>query len=97
MAYLALRDYSDRTLTFRFVSNIDPTDLAEATRDLDPASTLFIVASKTFTTQETLTNAKEARRWLVDGLGGDESAAAKHFLAVSNNAEKVAEDRKSVV
>src|SRR3954470_3548209 len=91
MAYLALRDYSDRSLTFRFVSNIDPTDLAEATRDLDPASTLFIVASKTFTTQETLTNAREARRWLVEGLGGDEGAVAKHFVAVSTNAAKVAE------
>ncbi|MGR6964792.1 glucose-6-phosphate isomerase [Geodermatophilus sp. URMC 61] len=91
MAYLALRDYSDRSLAFRFVSNIDPTDLAEATRDLDPASTLFIVASKTFTTQETLTNAKEARRWLVEGLGGDEKAVAQHFVAVSTNAEKVAE------
>ncbi|MGY1761233.1 glucose-6-phosphate isomerase [Geodermatophilus sp. SYSU D00779] len=91
MAYLALRDHSDRSLTFRFVSNIDPTDLAEATRDLDPATTLFIVASKTFTTQETLTNAKEARRWLVEGLGGDEKAVAKHFVAVSTNAEKVAE------
>src|SRR5688572_21799591 len=96
MAYLALRDHSDRSLAFRFVSNIDPTDLAEATRDLDPASTLFIVASKTFTTQETLTNAKEARRWLVEGLaagghGGDEKAVAKHFVAVSTNAEKVAE------
>src|SRR4051812_45255264 len=91
MAYLALRDYSDRSLTFRFVSNIDPTDLAEATRDLDPASTLFIVASKTFTTQETLTNAREARRWLLDGLGADEKAVAKHFVAVSTNAEKVAE------
>jgi glucose-6-phosphate isomerase len=93
MAYLALRDYSDRSLTFRFVSNIDPTDLAEATRDLDPASTLFIVASKTFTTQETLTNATEARRWLLDGLGlqdGNEDAVAKHFVAVSTNAEKVA-------
>jgi glucose-6-phosphate isomerase len=90
MAYLALRDYADRSLTFRFVSNIDPTDLAEATRDLDPATTLFIVASKTFTTQETLTNAQEARRWLVDGLGGDEAAVAKHFVAVSTNAEKVA-------
>ena len=90
MAYLALRDYSDRSLTFRFVSNIDPTDLAEATRDLDPATTLFIVASKTFTTQETLTNATEARRWLLDGLGGDETAVAKHFVAVSTNAEKVA-------
>jgi glucose-6-phosphate isomerase len=91
MAYLALRDYADRSLTFRFVSNIDPTDLFEATRDLDPASTLFIVASKTFTTQETLTNAKEARRWLVDGLGGDDKAVARHFVAVSTNAEKVAE------
>jgi glucose-6-phosphate isomerase len=96
MAYLALRDYSERALTFRFVSNIDPTDLAEATRDLDPASTLFIVASKTFTTQETLTNAREARRWLVEGLGrqgqgGDEKAVAKHFVAVSTNAEKVSE------
>jgi len=90
MAYLALRDYSDRSLAFRFVSNIDPTDLAEATRDLDPATTLFIVASKTFTTQETLTNATEARRWLLDGLGGDETAVAKHFVAVSTNAEKVA-------
>jgi glucose-6-phosphate isomerase len=90
MAYLALRDFSDRSLTFRFVSNIDPTDLAEATLDLDPASTLFIVASKTFTTQETLTNATEARRWLVEGLGGDEKAVAKHFVAVSTNAEKVA-------
>jgi len=96
MAYTALRDWSDRSLTFRFVSNIDPTDLAEATRDLDPATTLFIVASKTFTTQETLTNAKEARRWLIEGLasdgrGGDEKAVAEHFVAVSTNAEKVAE------
>jgi glucose-6-phosphate isomerase len=95
MAYLALRDYSDRSLTFRFVSNVDPTDLVEATRDLDPASTLFIVASKTFSTQETLTNATAARRWLLDGLGlrgkdGDESAVAKHFVAVSTDAEKVA-------
>jgi glucose-6-phosphate isomerase len=96
MAYTALRDYSDRSLAFRFVSNIDPSDLFEATRDLDPASTLFIVASKTFTTQETLTNAKEARRWLLDGLGlqgqgGDDKAVARHFVAVSTNAEKVAE------
>src|SRR3954452_20410523 len=90
MAYQALRDYADRSLTFRFVSNIDPTDLVEATRDLDPASTLFIVASKTFTTQETLTNATEARRWLLDGLGDDPAAVAKHFVAVSTNAEKVA-------
>jgi glucose-6-phosphate isomerase len=91
MAYTALRDYTDRSLDFRFVSNIDPTDLAEATRDLDPASTLFIVASKTFTTLETLTNAKEARRWLLEGLGGDEVAVAKHFVAVSTNAVKVSE------
>ncbi len=91
MAYTALRDYADRSLDFRFVSNIDPTDLAEATRDLDPAGTLFIVASKTFTTLETLTNAKAARRWLLEGLGGDEAAVAKHFVAVSTNAEKVAE------
>ncbi|SFL13634.1 glucose-6-phosphate isomerase [Geodermatophilus ruber] len=91
MAYTALRDYSDRSRTFRFVSNIDPTDLAEATRDLDPATTLFIVCSKTFTTQETLANATAARRWLVDGLGGDDNAVAAHFVAVSTNAEKVAE------
>ncbi len=91
MAYAALRDYSDRSLAFRFVSNIDPTDLAEATRDLDPATTLFIVCSKTFTTIETLTNATEARRWLLDGLGGDEKAVAKHFVAVSTNAERVAD------
>src|SRR4029453_18511971 len=91
MAYPPLRDYSDRSMTFRFVSNIDPTDLYEATHDLEPATTLFIVASKTFTTQETLTNATEARRWLVDGLGGDEKAVARHFVAVSTNAEKVGE------
>ncbi|MGY1713850.1 glucose-6-phosphate isomerase [Geodermatophilus sp. SYSU D01106] len=91
MAHQALRDYSERSITVRFVSNIDPADLAEATRDLDPASTLFIVASKTFTTQETLTNAREARRWLLEGLGGDEAAVAKHFAAVSTNAQKVAE------
>jgi glucose-6-phosphate isomerase len=91
MAYTALRDYSDRSLAFRFVSNIDPADLFEATRDLDPATTLFIVASKTFTTLETLTNATEARRWLLEGLGGDEKAVARHFVAVSTNAEKVAE------
>jgi glucose-6-phosphate isomerase len=89
MAYLALRDHSDRSLAFRFVSNIDPTDLAEATRDLHPATTLFIVCSKTFTTLETLTNATEARRWLLHGLGGDERAVARHFVAVSTNAEKV--------
>jgi glucose-6-phosphate isomerase len=91
MAYTALRDYSDRSLTFRFVSNIDPADLFEATHDLDPVSTLFVVASKTFTTLETLTNAKEARRWLLEGLGGDEKAVSRHFVAVSTNAEKVTE------
>src|SRR4051794_10295862 len=94
MAYEALRAYSDRTLTFRFVSNIDPTDVTEAVLDLDPATTLFIVSSKTFTTQETLTNARAARDWLVEGLGqnggdGDESAVAKHFVAVSTNATEV--------
>jgi glucose-6-phosphate isomerase len=89
MAYEALRPYADRSFTMRFVSNIDPTDIAEATRDLDPATTLFIVSSKTFTTLETITNAKVARRWLLDGLGGDESAVAKHFVAVSTNAKEV--------
>jgi glucose-6-phosphate isomerase len=89
MAYEALRAYSDRTLTFRFVSNIDPTDVTEAVLDLDPATTLFIVSSKTFTTQETLTNARAARDWLVEGLGGDEPAVAKHFVAVSTNATEV--------
>jgi glucose-6-phosphate isomerase len=89
MAYEALRAYADRSFTMRFVSNIDPTDIAEATRDLDPASTLFIVSSKTFGTLETLTNAKVARRWLLDGLGGDETAVAKHFVAVSTNAKEV--------
>jgi len=91
MAYEALRHYSDRGLTFRFVSNIDGTDLAEATRDLVPAETLFIVSSKTFTTQETMTNAHSARAWLLGGLGGKEGAVAKHFVAVSTNAPKVAE------
>jgi glucose-6-phosphate isomerase len=91
MAYEALRHYSDRALTFRFVSNIDGTDLAEATRDLVPAETLFIVSSKTFTTQETMTNAHSARAWLLGGLGGEEGAVAKHFVAVSTNAPKVAE------
>src|SRR3954449_9345345 len=89
MAYEALRHYSARELTFRFVSNIDGTDFAEATRDLDPAETLFIVASKTFTTLETMTNAGTAREWSLAGLGGDEAAIAKHFVAVSTNAEKV--------
>jgi glucose-6-phosphate isomerase len=90
MAYEALRHFTKREMTFRFVSNVDGTDMAEATRDLDPAQTLFIVSSKTFTTLETLTNAHSARKWLVDGLG-DESAVAKHFVAVSTNAEKVSE------
>src|SRR3954467_8223543 len=89
MAYEALRHYSERSMTFRFVSNVDGTDFAEATRDLDPAETLFIVASKTFTTLETMTNAHTAREWSLQGLGGDESAVAKHFVAVSTNAEKV--------
>src|SRR5439155_11477486 len=90
MAYDALRWYSDRSLTVRFVSNVDGTDAYEATRDLDPAETLFIVCSKTFTTLETLTNARTARAWLLDGLGGDEAAVARHFVALSTNAEKVA-------
>jgi glucose-6-phosphate isomerase len=91
MAYEALRHYSDRSLTFRFVSNIDGIDFVEATRDLDPAETLFIVSSKTFTTLETMTNAQSARDWLVQGLGGDAKAVARHFVAVSTNAAKVAE------
>jgi glucose-6-phosphate isomerase len=89
MAYEALRAYADRSLKMRFVSNIDPTDIFEATRDLDPASTLFVISSKTFTTLETLTNARTARDWLLNGLGGDEKAVAKHFVAVSTNAELV--------
>jgi glucose-6-phosphate isomerase len=88
MAYEALRHYSDRALTFRFVSNVDGTDFAEATRDLDPAETLFIVSSKTFTTLETMTNAQTARAWCLRALG-DEKAIAKHFVAVSTNAEEV--------
>ncbi len=91
MAYEALKHYSEREMTFRFVSNVDGTDLAEATRDLDPAETLFIVSSKTFTTLETMTNAESARKWLLSGLGGDAKAVAKHFVAVSTNAKKVAE------
>ncbi len=91
MAYEALRHYTDRDRTFRFVSNVDSTDLVEATRDLDPAETLFIVSSKTFTTLETMTNARSAREWALAGLGGDEGAIAKHFVAVSTNAEKVTE------
>jgi glucose-6-phosphate isomerase len=102
MAYEALRPFTDRDLTFRFVSNVDGADLHEAVRDLDPAETLFIVASKTFTTIETITNATSARSWLLDGLGGGgtsrsneaesggEKAVAKHFVALSTNAEKVA-------
>jgi glucose-6-phosphate isomerase len=88
MAYEALRYYSDRAMTFRFVSNVDPTDITEALFGLDPARTLFIVASKTFGTQETLTNARAAREWIVDSLG--ESAVPRHFVAVSTNAERVA-------
>ncbi|MGB0069322.1 MAG: glucose-6-phosphate isomerase, partial [Isosphaeraceae bacterium] len=91
MAYEALKHYSDRAMTFRFVSNIDGTDLVEATRDLDPAETLFIVSSKTFTTLETMTNAPSARDWLLTGLGNDARAVAKHFVAVSTNAAKVSE------
>jgi glucose-6-phosphate isomerase len=89
MAYEALKHYSDRNLTFRFVSNVDGIDFVEATRDLAPAETLFIVSSKTFTTLETMTNAESARDWLLNGLGGDKAAVAKHFVAVSTNAEKV--------
>jgi glucose-6-phosphate isomerase len=91
MAYEALKQYSQRSLTFRFVSNVDGADFAEAVHDLDPAETLFIVASKTFTTLETMTNAQTARAWSVAGLGGDEKSVAKHFVAVSTNAAKVAE------
>jgi glucose-6-phosphate isomerase len=91
MAYDALRAFADPALTVRFVSNVDGTDIHQATRDLDPAETLFVVSSKTFTTLETLTNARTARAWLVGGLGGDESAVARHFVAVSTNAAKVAE------
>ncbi len=91
MAYKALKYYSDRSMTFRFVSNIDGTDLVEATRDLNPEETLFIVSSKTFTTLETLTNARSARDWLLGGFGGDADAVAKHFVAVSTNASKVSE------
>src|ERR1700739_1378950 len=89
MAYEALKHYSDREMTFRFVSNVDSTDFAEAVQDLDAAETLFIVSSKTFTTLETMTNAHTARSWLLERLGGDESAIAKHFVAVSTNAGEV--------
>ncbi|MFF8593752.1 glucose-6-phosphate isomerase [Streptomyces sp. NPDC015220] len=89
MAYEVLRAFTDRDLTVRFVSNVDGADLHEATRDLDPAETLFIVASKTFTTIETITNATSARTWLLNGLDGDDKAVAKHFVALSTNSEKV--------
>jgi glucose-6-phosphate isomerase len=91
MAYEALRHYTEREMIFRFVSNIDGTDFLEATHDLHPAETLFIVSSKTFTTLETMTNAESAREWLLRGLGGDKQAVAKHFVAVSTNAQKVSE------
>ncbi len=90
MAYEALRDYSDRGRIFRFISNVDGTDFAEAVQDLDPAETLFIVSSKTFTTLETMTNARTARAWLLAGFGGDEKAVARHFVAVSTNTAEVA-------
>jgi len=91
MAYAALRDFSQRDLSFAFVSNVDGTDFWEAVRTFEPDETLFVVCSKTFGTLETLTNARTARDWLLEGLGGDESAVAKHFVAVSTNADKVAE------
>src|SRR6201995_1614226 len=91
MAYEATRHCSRREMTFRFVSNIDGTDFVEATRDLDPQETLFIISSKTFTTLETMTNAHSAREWALAGLGGEEEAVAKHFVAVSTNAEAVTE------
>jgi glucose-6-phosphate isomerase len=91
MAYEALKDYSDRSITFRFVSNIDGSDLVETLRDLDAAETLVIVSSKTFTTQETMTNAQSAREWALQRLGGDVSAIARHFVAVSTNTQKVSE------
>ena len=90
MAYEALKHYSERAMTFRFVSNVDGTDFAEAVHGLDPSETLFIISSKTFTTLETMTNAHTARRWSLAGLGGDEKSVAKHFVAVSTNAEGVA-------
>src|SRR6266481_2118622 len=89
MAYEALKHYSDRAMTFRIVSNVDGTDFVEAIRDLDPAETLFIISSKTFTTLETMTNARSARNWSLAGLGGDEKTVAKHFVAVSTNAKEV--------
>src|SRR5262249_24936403 len=89
MAYEALRYYTDRNMTFRFVSNIDATDFVEAVRDLDPSETLFIISSKTFTTLETMTNAHSARAWSIAGMGGDPKSVAKHFVAVSTNAQEV--------
>ena len=91
MAYEALKSYSRRDMNFRFVSNVDGTDFVEATRDLDPAETLFIVSSKTFVTLETMTNAKTAREWSLNAFGGDKSAIARHFVAVSTNAGGVSE------
>jgi glucose-6-phosphate isomerase len=90
MAYEALKHYSDRAMSFRFVSNVDGTDFAEAVRGLDPAETLFIISSKTFTTLETMTNARTAREWLLDGMKGEHGAIARHFVAVSTNAKEVA-------
>jgi glucose-6-phosphate isomerase len=90
MAYEALKHYSERAMTFRFVSNVDGADFAEAVQDLEPSETLCIISSKTFTTLETMTNAHTARNWLLAGLGGDEQAVARHFVAVSTNAEAVA-------
>ena len=90
MAYEVLKDYSERSMNFRFVSNIDGADILEALRDLDPAESLFLVSSKTFTTLETMTNARTARDWLLAGVGGDEKAIARHFVAISTNAREVA-------
>jgi glucose-6-phosphate isomerase len=90
MAYEALKYYSERAMTFRFVSNVDGTDFAEAVHDLDPAETLFIISSKTFTTLETMSNAHTAREWSLSGFAGDQKSIAKHFVAVSTNAEDVA-------
>src|SRR4029453_8386496 len=90
MAYQALKAYAERTMTFRFVSNVDGTDFVEAVKDLDPAETLFIVSPKTFSTLETMTNANAARAWSLRGLGGDSKAVARHFVAVSTNAAEVA-------
>lgn len=91
MAYEALKHYSDRSMTFRFVSNVDSNDIAEAVVDLDPTETLFIIASKTFTTLETMTNAQSARDWLLKAFDGDQKSVAKHFVALSTNAEKVSQ------